>query len=94
MYHPLARGHTLAAARQTLGAGYHRFDKQSRLAQPLRKFGSLAPPKLRCVGCSPQQTRGRAGARPYRLRFGRVYFSGRFFGSIFVKPVPFLSSRI
>jgi hypothetical protein len=38
-------------------------------------------------------TRGRATI-PYRLRFGLVYFTGRFLGSIFVKPVPFLSSRI
>jgi hypothetical protein len=29
-----------------VGAGYHKFDKQSRLAHPLRKFRSLAPPTL------------------------------------------------
>ncbi len=30
---------------ERFGAGYHRFDKQSRLAHHLRKFGSLAPPR-------------------------------------------------
>jgi hypothetical protein len=33
---------------------------------------------------------GRRAPRP----LGRVYLMGRFFGSIFVIPVPFLSSRI
>jgi hypothetical protein len=43
------------------GAGYHRFDKQSRLAHHLRKFRSLAPPR-------PTRPYPDTPTRPYALQ--------------------------
>jgi hypothetical protein len=72
-------------------AGRRRF----ALARPslaICKHRGWMPRRRPCVVGSSS---GRLSSpKSYRLRFGRVYFSGRFFGSIFVKPVPFLSSRI
>ena len=50
-------------------------------------------------GGTPNAKRRTPNAFPYFWRraprpLGRVYLMGRFFGSIFVIPVPFLSSRI
>lgn len=89
---PLGCGHTLGTARQRIGAVYDGLQKTSFRCGRSRVIREPRPTKDGAALAIADHyfLFDLAAVRP----LGRVYLMGRLLGSIFVTPVPFLSSRI